>query len=441
MSLPDADRLYPAHLATTMARTDRALAAGRFSALIAAAGTAPMQFMDDQPYPYKVSPQFKAWAPLTHAPGSYVVYRPGERPKLLFLQPEDYWHKPPSLPEEPWINAFDVTVIREAKAAHGHFPARAVYLGPPDGAVDWPELAVNPTVVVDMLDYARAVKTDYEIACMRHAAVAAARGHQAAASAFHSGASEYATHLAYLAASDHQEQDLPYPNIIGQNEAAAVLHYTDLRHSAAAPLRSLLIDAGAQYRGYAADVTRTYCAEPRALFADLITAMDALQQRLCGLVRPGVPYPDIQLEAHRQVADLLHTAGIIRCSAELAVETGLSAVFFPHGVGHLLGLQVHDVGGFMASEQGGSLPRPPGHPYLRLTRVLEAGVVVTIEPGIYFIDLLLEAARGDGRGRDIDWAKVDALRPYGGIRIEDDVVALEAGPLNLTRAAFTEISG
>jgi Xaa-Pro dipeptidase len=439
MSLPDADRLYSSHLATLMARTDRALSAGRFSALVAAAGAAPMQFMDDQPYPFKVNPLFKAWAPLTNAPGSYVVYRPGARPQLLFLQPEDYWHKPPSLPDEPWINAFDVTVIREAKAASGHFPDRAAYLGPRDGATDWPELAVNPTVVVDMLDYARAVKTDYEIACMRHASQAAARGHLAAARAFHAGASEYATHLAYLAATDHQEQELPYSNIIAQNEGGAVLHYTDLRRTAPAPLRSMLIDAGAQYRGYAADVTRTHAAQPGA-FADLITAMDALQQRLCARVRPGVAYPDIQLEAHRLVAELLHGTGIVRCSPEVAVETGLSAVFFPHGVGHLLGLQVHDVGGFMASEQGGSIARPAGHPYLRLTRVLEAGVVVTIEPGIYFIDLLLAAARGDARGRNIDWAKVEAFKPYGGIRIEDDVVARDPGPENLTRAAFAAVA-
>jgi len=435
MSPPDTDRLYPAHLATMMARTDRALAAGRFSALIAAAGTAPMQFLDDQPYPFKVSPHFKAWVPLTHAPGSYVVYRPGSRPQLIFLQPEDYWHKPPSLPDAAWLKAFDVTVIREPEAARAHFPQRGAYLGPTDGTVDWPDLAVNPPAVVDILHYARAVKTDYEIACLRHASRAAARGHRAAAQAFESGASEYATHLAYLAASDHQEQDLPYPNIIAQNEGAAVLHYTELRHAPAIPRRSMLIDAGAQYRGYGADVTRTHAAEP-GVFSDLIVAMDALQQRLCTRVRPGVPYPDIQLEAHRAIAELLHSAGIIRCSPEAAVETGLSAVFFPHGVGHLLGLQVHDVGGFMASEQGGTIARPPGHPYLRLTRVLEAGVVVTIEPGMYFIELLLAAARSDGRGRDIDWATVDVLKPCGGIRVEDDVVALDSGPENLTRAAF-----
>ena len=77
----------------------------------------------------------------------------------------------------------------------------------------------------------------------------------------------------------------------------------------------------------------------------------------------------------------------------------MTSVFLPHGIGHLLGLEVHDVGGFMASPEGGDIERPKGHPYLRLTRVLEPGFVVTMEPGIYFIDQLLDAARADARGR------------------------------------------
>ena len=111
-------------------------------------------------------------------------------------------------------------------------------------------------------------------------------------------------------------------------------------------------------------------------------------------------------------------------------------MFFPHGIGHLLGLQVHDVGGLMAGPQGGTRPRPEGHPYLRLTRELASGFVVTIEPGIYFIESLLAKARAEPRGRAIAWPRVEALKPWGGIRIEDNVVAQAGSPRNLTREGF-----
>jgi Xaa-Pro dipeptidase len=111
-------------------------------------------------------------------------------------------------------------------------------------------------------------------------------------------------------------------------------------------------------------------------------------------------------------------------------------VFFPHGIGHLLGLQVHDVGGIMGDVQGAERKRPEGHPHLRLTRMLEPGVVVTVEPGIYLIDSLLAAAHADERRAHIDWAVVEELKPFGGVRIEDNVVATASIPENMTRDAF-----
>jgi Xaa-Pro dipeptidase len=121
---------------------------------------------------------------------------------------------------------------------------------------------------------------------------------------------------------------------------------------------------------------------------------------------------------------------------ESAVESGVSSAFFPHGIGHGIGVQVHEVAGFAASDSGGTIDRPAGHPYLRLTRVLEPGMVVTIEPGLYFIDMLLGKLRANGHGDAVDWARVDAFRPYGGIRIEDDVACTDGEPENLTRGAF-----
>jgi len=99
-------------------------------------------------------------------------------------------------------------------------------------------------------------------------------------------------------------------------------------------------------------------------------------------------------------------------------------------------LQVHDVAGFQKDENGGTIPRPPGHPYLRFTRTLESRMVTTIEPGLYFIDMLIAELKNKPQARDVNWDKVDAFRRYGGIRIEDDVVCTDGEPENLTRDAF-----
>jgi Xaa-Pro dipeptidase len=164
--------------------------------------------------------------------------------------------------------------------------------------------------------------------------------------------------------------------------------------------------------------------------------MDDMQQTLCAGIRAGVDWRDVHLRAHQLTATLLRDADITSVSPEEAVATGVSSVFLPHGIGHLLGLQVHDVGGFMLAAEGGEIPRPPGHPFLRLTRVLQEGFVVTMEPGIYFNDQLLNAAKGDSRGARINWPRVEALRQFGGIRVEDNLAVTANGCENLTRDGF-----
>ena len=105
----------------------------------------------------------------------------------------------------------------------------------------------------------------------------------------------------------------------------------------------------------------------------------------------------------------------------------------PHGVGHHIGLQVHDVGGQQAGPKGGKVPPDQEIPYLRTTRVLEPGHVVTIEPGLYFIPILLDPLRAGDEGQAVDWELVDRLIPCGGIRIEDNVVCTADGPRDLSR--------
>lgn len=436
------DQLYPAHIQVLTERSARILAETGYDALVINAGIAPTQFLDDQDYPFKVNPHFKAWVPVTDNPHSVLIYVPGKTPQLLFHRPEDFWHKAAALPTAPWTASLDVRPLASAADAAAHWAdlGRIAFVGDPAAFSGQESVTLNPPELLRRLHYERAVKTDYELECLRRASDLGARGHLAALAAFRAGKSEFAAQLSYLAACQQREDEMPYNNIIAYNGNGAILHYQHLDRDVPQPLRSFLIDAGAQYRGYASDITRTYAADA-GLFADLIVAVDEAQQLLCGEITVGRDYREVHLTAHRLLGDVLHRIGLIDLGGEDALERGLTSVFFPHGIGHLLGLQVHDVGGVMGDAGGGERARPPGHPYLRLTRMLEPGVVVTVEPGIYFIDSLLAKAHADERRAHIDWALVEALRPFGGIRIEDDVAAAVGGPENLTRNAFSRQAG
>ncbi|MEO0974322.1 MAG: M24 family metallopeptidase, partial [Pseudomonadota bacterium] len=223
------------------------------------------------------------------------------------------------------------------------------------------------------------------------------------------------------------------------NENGAILHYQLRERVAPTDSRTFLIDAGAMVAGYASDITRTYLADgaKASPFAALLEAMDALQLALCAQVTPGCAYVDLHLDCHHRLGEVLRASGILHgLSAEAAVASGITRTFFPHGLGHFLGLQVHDVAGFQHAPQGDRVAPPQEHPFLRLTRTLQANEVVTIEAGLYFIPMLLATLRASEAGQHVDWSLVDALTPYGGIRIEDDVVATAHGPRNLTREAF-----
>ncbi|MCP1376256.1 Xaa-Pro dipeptidase [Dyella lutea] len=437
--MTDLAPLYARHLATLRERADQALARGGFDHLLVAAGQPRTKFLDDNHYPYAVNPPFKHWVPLTDAPGSWIAYTPGTKPKLVFLQPRDYWHVVPEAPAGYWVEHFDIVTVRTAEEAIAQLPKQnAAVIAeacPPIEGVK----ANNPKAVLDYLHYYRAYKSPYELALMREASRIGARAHRAAERAFRAGESELGIHQAYLAAAGQTDAELPYSSIVGLNEHGAVLHYMALGRTRPAESRSLLIDAGASACGYASDITRTHAAAGHEDFQALIDAMDAVQQAQVASVRAGVDYAQLHVRAHHQLAGVLKEHGLVHMSTEAAVESGVTRAFFPHGLGHSIGLQVHDVAGFARNDRGDTIPRPDGHPFLRMTRPLEPGMVVTIEPGLYFIDMLLEEVRQGPAGKDIDWAKVEALKPYGGIRIEDDVVCTDGAPENLTRDAFAAL--
>ena len=258
--------------------------------------------------------------------------------------------------------------------------------------------------------------------------------HQAAREAFLAGKSEFETHLAYLAAVQQDQQEMPYRNIIGFGAHSAILHYQLLDYAAQnmSQAESFLIDAGAHCNGYAADITRCHSRDSE-LYSALIDAMTKAQQSLCTKAQPGVVFTDLHQQMHRLVLDILQQFDLVSGSRDELEASQISRAFFPHGLGHLLGLQVHDIGGWQTDELGTELAPPKEHPFLRFTRPLLENMVITVEPGLYVIDSLLQQWRDKGAGHLLCNTTIDQLRPLGGVRIEDNLVVADK-PVNLSLA-------
>ena len=444
---------YAAHVAEMQHRWTAALDAENLQAILVHSGTPLISFQDDYEYAFRPNPHFLAWVPLTRHHDSALLVRPGKKPCIFYYQPEEFWYLAPADPESWWADHFDIQLVNQAdgwctglfsKINGGSFGIQDV------AAIgDAPSLAgtfeddwINPPGLVNHLQVERTRKTPYEIACMREASQLSARAHVEAESAFREGESEFRIHQRYLGACEHADARLPYNNIVALNAHGSVLHYQGRDAAVPDPVRSFLIDAGCTVNAYASDITRTYAARDGASaedgFAQLVAAMDTMQQGLMPAVKAGLDYRELHLQAHREIAGILESFGLINVPADEAVATGLSSVFYPHGLGHFIGLQTHDVSG-LTDNEGRAIPRPEGHPFLRLTRALEAGNVLTIEPGLYFIETLLQQWQENGAAAAVNWDRVEALKPYGGIRIEDNVVVTETGSRNLTREAFATL--
>jgi Xaa-Pro dipeptidase len=434
---------YAEHIETLVKRHDQALQQAGANHAVIYSGNPRIAFLDDYQMPFKANPHFVSWAPLIRLPFSYIVYTPGETPVLIYFQPHDYWHVVPGAPDGYWTKHFDIRIVHTLEEVAANLPAdreKCILVGEiEDDALAFGIERVNPTTAINILHYARGVKTRYELAAMRLASQRGVQGHLAAEVAFRDGKSEFDIHRAYCKAVSHTEPELPYGNIVGLNEHGAVLHYTDFDREAPAESRSFLIDAGAQVHGYASDITRTY-SNGDARFQALIDRMETMQRDIISQVQAGIDYRDLHLTTHTMLAAVLNDAELATGDPGTLLETGVTSAFFPHGLGHLLGIQVHDVGGFMENEGGTTIDPPSGHPFLRLTRVLEDDMVLTIEPGLYVIDMLLEKLKGTPAESHVNWETVDWLRPFGGIRIEDNIRVLDNGQENLTQAAFEHAS-
>lgn len=444
MTEQDTATLYLRHLEEKMTRFQSILSKTGFSELLIGSGQVKTQFQDDLFYPFKANPYFKEWVPLNRRENCYLHIKIDDiRPRLLLLDAEDIWHTAPQvLPHdfERGLDIMDYTSSNDVLKLTGSDPSTTAFIGETN-SLHLPVECCNPQILLNHIDFQRRHKTDYEQFCVREANRLAIPPHKAAYQAFKDGASELEISAAYLSACDCSENHMPYPIIAGINEHAAVLHHSNLSSHAPQQRHSFLIDAGVDFHGYASDITRTYAYDPDSEFAEMVQIMDIKQQELVATGAIGAKPVEIHRLAHRKVAETLCQFGILKISPDEALETGLTEHFFPHGVGHHLGINVHDKGTKLANPQGEVIPPPDAYPKLRQTTPMVANQIYTVEPGLYFIPLLLKKLSRGQTAAKLDWSRVKNFLPYGGIRIEDNIVLHEDGSLeNLTRNAFRQVA-
>ncbi|MFN0059909.1 MAG: Xaa-Pro dipeptidase [Planctomycetota bacterium] len=439
--------LYAEHLTRLADFGRRALEHSRaqgaeFAGIVFHAGSVEYYHADDHPVHFHSVPHFARYVPIA-GPDHLLVWTPGaSRLRLIEVVPTDYWFEPFAKLEHPYREHMDIVTVESAQAAIAAIGAvpRHAYIGndPKVGAaLGLAPAAIQPPELVGALDWYRAYKTDYEVDCLRAAARIGANGYRAAAQGFHARASERELFIAFQDATQQYVPDLAFNPIIGWDEMSSVLHYQSKRATRPRPAHTLLVDAGARAFGYASDTTRTWCHDGcDPVFRAILARLDALQLELCARCRPGQDYVELHDEATRGIARILVDAGVLKISATDAFERRLVWPFFPHGLGHHLGLQVHDVGGKLHAPGTQIVPPPERAPHLRTTRPLEVGHVVTIEPGIYFIPMLLAPHRTGRDAAAFHWPLIDRLIPCGGMRIEDDVLVTSGAPVNLTRPAM-----
>jgi Xaa-Pro aminopeptidase len=284
----------------------------------------------------------------------------------------------------------------------------------------------------ELLTHARRPKDEQEIARIRQAVRATAAGYDRLREVLRPGVTERQVQIEMEAAFFRAGADRPaYGTIVGTGPNSAVFHFKP-GGRAAGEGELCLVDAGAEVLRYGCDVTRTYPASGRwtSIQRDLYAIVRRTEERGVAACAPGVETVDIHFAACRDITEGLVALKLLRGSVDSLIEREAHYLFFPHGIGHLVGLGVRDA--------SGALPGRPKRtePALKNQRTdfpLEPGYLMTIEPGIYFIPGIVNDPKRRERYADcVDWKLAESLLPLGGIRVEDNVLVTAGGRENLT---------
>ena len=384
----------------------------------------------DQTYPFLPHPTYY-WLTGSRRWGGVMAYEPCKGWTHFVRRPdadELLWEGNPEVPEGEDISALPEWLKKRASIEFALLGSASPLL---------PAISSDETLDIEAaqaLDAVRRVKDNAEIVLISKAAAATAAGFAAARAAIKPGATERQVQVELECAMRKNGADgTSFGTIVGAGAHSAVLHF-EPGSRVIGEHDLVLVDSGAEINEYSADVTRTFPAgdrftpEQQAIY-DLVLAGQAAAIAKC---RVGTEWHAVHHAAAAARAEGLKHLGILKGSTDELLETAAIALFFPHGVGHMLGLRVRDVGGTMPGRAEGRLccgARP------RVDLPLQAGFLMTVEPGLYFVPAMLDdAGRREKYKNAVAWDKLDRWRAVGGVRIEDDILITPAGPNNLTAA-------
>ncbi|KAL8728009.1 MAG: hypothetical protein Q9166_005680 [cf. Caloplaca sp. 2 TL-2023] len=395
---------------------------------------------NDEPRPFRQRRPFFYLSGCS-LPDCHLIYELSTATLTLFipdLNPDSViWSGLPLMPAEA-LQKYDIDACLPNSALHSHLAFLAqkelqIYIKDPlpDGIESG--LSTDTAHLAPTIDECRVTKDPYELALLRHANTISTAAHTAVLRAIHTARNEQDLEAIFIAScissgAKHQA----YHGIFGSGENAATLHYQQ-NDQTLEGRKNILVDAGAEWECYCSDVTRTmplqgeFDQESKAIY-ELVSKM---QNAAFSLLKAGVRWEDLHVRAHEVAVEGLLALGILRSgTAEELMKERISVAFFPHGLGHYLGMDTHDTGGNPDYGDQDSMFR-----YLRIRGSIPEGAVVTVEPGVYFCRFIVEPyLRDEGKKRYIDEGVLERYWGVGGVRIEDDVVVTKDGYDNLTTA-------
>lgn len=397
--------------------------------LVGAGHPIPKPELSEQFLPFIAHQEYFYLAGHEDAPGGVLAYDPQSRLGWVSFVPEvteleRIWDGTEQLPGE-LLGALPAWL-----AARRH--RRVVMLGAPLAGVTFDE--ARTTEVREALKHARRAKEPGELAILRRGAAATVAGYRALTPFLSPGVSERRLQVELEAEYfRHGAQTTGYSSIVGIGAQSAVFHGSPSNERIARDGDFILIDSGAELDRYVTDVTRTYVAgTPSAFQKDFAQAVIEAQHRACARCRPGAEWVDIHLAAAIDMVGSLVTMGVMKGDPASLVEQEAHTLFFPHGLGHMVGLGVRDASGV----EPGRVKNPrPSLRSLRMDLTLRPGYVVTVEPGLYFIPALINDPKRREQYRDcVNWTLAESCLGLGGVRFEDNLVITDGEPENLTAA-------